>query len=101
MAEEGLNKTAHNKIFVAQPGTLSLQQLQDKLDVLEKLIQNESVPFEEIRETVKQVVPTYHEPVLEVKTIEENIEEKSKTQVAVNKVKKLYKQNEEVQADAV
>ena len=97
MAEEGLNKTAHNKIFVAQPGTLSLQQLQDKLEVLEKLIQNESVPFEEIRETVKQVVPTYHEPVLEVKTIED----KSKTQTAVSKVKKLYKQTEEVQANAV
>ena len=61
MSEEGLEKTAHNKIFVAEPLDITMNQIEEKLSILSTIIQNEETPIEEIKHTVKQVVPTYQE----------------------------------------
>ncbi|MFR5683188.1 MAG: VanZ family protein [Clostridia bacterium] len=61
MSEEGLEKTAHNKIFVAEPLDITMDQIEEKLSILSTIIQNEETPIEEIKHTVKQVVPTYQE----------------------------------------
>lgn len=61
MSEEGLEKTAHNKIFVAEPLDITMNQIEEKLSILSTIIQNEETPIEEIKHTVKEVVPTYQE----------------------------------------
>ena len=94
MAEEGLNQTEHKKIFIAQPGTLTIDELHKKLNVLENLIQDETVSFEKIRETVKQVVPTYHEPVIkEMKKEQQNITGES--------IQEIYSEIQNAEAEPV
>lgn len=62
MAEEGLQKTAHNKIFVAEPITMEMDEIEKKLEKLNKLIQNENHTKEEVKVVIKEVVPTFKEP---------------------------------------
>ena len=72
MSEEGLQKTSHNKIFVAEPLDLTMKELEEKIDVLSDLVKTEEHTEEEIKDTMKQVVPTYVEPeILNNKKIEE------------------------------
>ncbi len=61
MSEEGLEKTEHNKIFVGQPSEITKGQLEEKLLKLQELIENENVSIQRIKNTMKQVVPTYKE----------------------------------------
>ena len=62
MAEEGLQKTSHNKIFVAEPIKISMDEIERKLEKLKKLIRNEKHTKEEIKAVMKEVVPTFIEP---------------------------------------
>lgn len=62
MGEEGLEKTAHNKIFVAEPLDITMQDIQEKLNLLNKLIEKDNVDNKEIKDTFKQIVPTFKEP---------------------------------------
>ena len=61
MSEEGLQKTAHNKIFIAEPLDINMEQITQKLDVLHEMIQDEAIPMKEIKHIIKEVVPTYKE----------------------------------------
>ena len=43
MSEEGLQTTAHNKIFIGKPSDITYEQMLKKLGKLEEIIQNEKV----------------------------------------------------------
>lgn len=62
MEEEGLQATKHNKIFVSQPMHLEMQELQEKLDILDKLEYDENYSRNHIKQVMKDVVPTYKDP---------------------------------------
>ncbi len=62
MSEEGLKQTAHNKIFIGNPGSIKIKELKEKIKQLKELTQHESISSVEIKETMKKIVPTYHEP---------------------------------------
>ncbi len=61
MNEEGLEKTAHNKIYVGQPIFDSVEELERKLKILEEAV--ESGDNDTVRTVVAQVVPTYQKPL--------------------------------------
>ncbi len=62
MGEEGLEKTAHNKIFVAEPLDITMENINEKLDSLNKLLEKEEINKVEVINTFKQIVPTFKEP---------------------------------------
>ncbi len=56
MAEEGLQKTANQRIFIGKPIEFDEEKFQTMLDNLKKLCNND---VEEIKEEVCKIVPTY------------------------------------------
>lgn len=56
MAEEGLESTQNNKIFVAQPVHTDLEMLRRQIDLLKEVIMTNA---DEVMEYVKTIVPTY------------------------------------------
>jgi len=56
MDEEGLKETAHSKIFVGQPINISMDELKEKLSLLEGVLDKD---VDEIKNILKAVVPTY------------------------------------------
>ena len=62
MEEEGLQATKHNKIFVSQPMHLEMEELKEKLKVLDKLEYDENYSRSHVKEVMKEVVPTYKDP---------------------------------------
>lgn len=56
MAEEGIDKTFHNKIHIAKPMNITINELNEKLNILKKGLQGSN---EDIIESIKLVVPTY------------------------------------------
>ena len=62
MGEEGLEKTAHNKIFVAEPMNITMDDIKEKLDRFDKLLNKDNVSIDDIKEIMKQNVPTFQEP---------------------------------------
>lgn len=62
MGEEGLQKTAHDKIFVAEPMDITIKDIEAKLEKLESLLEKENAELIDVKNTIKEVVPTYHEP---------------------------------------
>lgn len=62
MEEEGLQATKHNKIFVSQPMHLEMNELEEKLNILNKLEYDENYTKEHIKDVMKTVVPTYKDP---------------------------------------
>ena len=60
MEEEGLEETKHDKIFIAPPLEINMDNIKDKLEKLENLLQTKNnEQKDEIKEIVKEVVPTY------------------------------------------
>ena len=57
MAEEGLTKTAHDKIYIGQPFFDSMPQLQEHLEALRRAADTND--NEVVKDAVAQVVPTY------------------------------------------
>lgn len=57
MSEEGLKKTAHSKIFIGRPGTLTLDELKEKLDKLRDVTYTDE---KTVKKIMSEVVPTYH-----------------------------------------
>ena len=57
MAEEGLTKTANEKIFIGKPIEVDGKLLKEQLDKLDVASRSES---ENIKELVAEIVPTYH-----------------------------------------
>ena len=62
MAEEGLQKTAHNKIFIGELLDITNEELEEKLEKLRNIIKSEDTPLNIMEQTIKEVVPTYHNP---------------------------------------
>jgi len=55
MAEEGLKNTSNKRIFIGKPINVDENQLEMGLSILQNALDNDT----DIREAVKQVVPTY------------------------------------------
>ena len=62
MGEEGLQKTNHNKIFVAAPMEITMVDVAEKLELLNKVLYKDVIELEDVKNTIKEVVPTFHEP---------------------------------------
>ena len=62
MSEEGLTATKHEKIFVAKPMCIEMEELQGKLNTLEQLQYDENYSRENVKATLKSVVPTFKAP---------------------------------------
>lgn len=61
MGEEGLQKTAHDKIFVAEPMEITIDEILQKLEKLTVLLNKENASFKDTQNTMKEIVPTYNE----------------------------------------
>ena len=95
MAEEGLTATKHNKIFVSQPMNLGMEELEDKLNKLSKIKDNDMNLEEEVKQVMKQVVPTYKEP----DEVNNKIVNEKKENVEISKVT-TNDNNQKVEATA-
>ena len=62
MKEEGLKATEHNKIFIGDIEEVTEEQLTEKISLLTELLQDENVDKKKIKQIMKKIVPTYHEP---------------------------------------
>ena len=67
MAEEGLTSTKHNKIYISKPTNISMTEVKDALVELDSIKYNRNYSIKKVKETMKKVVPTYHEVTVEVK----------------------------------
>ena len=61
MSEEGLTDTTHNKIYIGKPTFTSYDKLKDKLEQLDKLLDEDDT--EVIKDKMAEIVPTYKRPV--------------------------------------
>jgi len=59
MDEEGIRKTAHDKIFVARPSSYNIQKLKSQFEEIKLLCEEGSNPA--IVRMLKEIVPTYHQ----------------------------------------
>ncbi len=75
MSEEGLEKTAHKKIFVAEPLELSPEEIDEKVKSLKDLITHKKYNIDEVKEAMKKAVPTFVEPNVMNKEIKNNRDE--------------------------
>lgn len=62
MGEEGLEKTSHNKIFVAEPMDITIQQIEENIQVFKEMLNKDNIQTEEIKKVIKTIVPTFKEP---------------------------------------
>ena len=62
MSEEGLTSTKHDKIFISKPMHMGMEELEEKLDLLNELKYNDEYSKEHVKNVMKEVVPTYKEP---------------------------------------
>ena len=62
MGEEGLEKTSHDKIFVAAPMEITMDAVAEKLQVLNKVLDKDVIQLDDVKDAMKEVVPTFHEP---------------------------------------
>ncbi len=102
MNEEGLTKTGHDKIFVAQPMDIQISELNDKLSKLSEIEYEKEVKLEDVKKVMKEIVPTYIEPEKINKLKENEIKEKEQTTANVkDKVKVLINMNNQNNEQAV
>ncbi|PPK45269.1 polysaccharide biosynthesis protein [Clostridium algidicarnis] len=59
MSEEGLEETRHDKIFIGRPTYTNIEELKRNLNSLKFVLDNDNI--EEIKNSIKQMVPTYRE----------------------------------------
>lgn len=62
MDEEGLEKTNHEKIFIAKPIEFTMDDIEEKLDKFRYIIDNDINDRKIIKDTMKECVPTYKNP---------------------------------------
>ena len=63
MGEEGLEKTSHDKIFVAEPMNITMKDIEEKLEKFQTILSEEDIELEDVKDVMKETVPTYKEPV--------------------------------------
>lgn len=59
MKEEGLTKTDHKKIFIAQPMDITMDDVKEKLNELNNILEDENYNEIKFKNIVQKVVPTY------------------------------------------
>lgn len=60
MDEEGLQATKHDKIHIAEPMNINMDMIKEKLDKLNNLLETTNNEDKEIiKETIKEIVPTF------------------------------------------
>lgn len=59
--EEGLEKTAHDKIFVEEPMDITMENIKEKLEKLTDLLNKGNSNLEDTKNVIKEIIPTYHE----------------------------------------
>ena len=62
MDEEDLEETKHQQIFVTEPMDFTMDDIEEKLDELRKIIDNNVSDKKIIKESMKKCVPTFKEP---------------------------------------
>ncbi len=62
MKEEGLVATKHNKIFVSKLTDIKIKDVESKLKILDGINDDDDDIINEIKQIIKEVVPTYKEP---------------------------------------
>lgn len=62
MGEEGLEKTDHNKIFVAEPLNITMKEIEETLQTFQNMLNKENVEVKELKVVMKKAVPTFKEP---------------------------------------
>ena len=82
MSEEGLTETKHDKIHIAKPMNINMDMLNGKLEKLQHLLDNNvNEDKRVIKDTIKDIVPTYREPNAENYIRKEDLNEIETTQV--------------------
>lgn len=86
---ENLKKTENNLIFIEHDAPLSRAEIEDKLDVLRDAVRlaEDEIGADSIREAMKKVVPTFHEP-----------EEVNKTAAEAEEMKLAEEKSEQISA---
>lgn len=86
MDEEGLQATKHDKIHIAEPMNINMDMIKEKLDKLNNLLETTNNEDKEIiKETIKEIVPTFKDKDVVNK---ERIEEVSrKEEIDINEEK--------------
>ena len=106
MNEEGLEATKHDKIHVAEPLNITMEQLEEKLDKLDNLLEEtNNDDISKIRKTIKQIVPTFKlkeekNNIEEIKQEKEEQKEKTKTETIIEKGKKVIEMNQKEKSTA-
>ena len=62
MSEEGLTSTKHDKIFITEPMSITMEELDEKLEKLKELLKLEKDENSEVKKYIKEIVPTFKEP---------------------------------------
>lgn len=62
MSEEGLTSTKHNKIFITEPMSITMEELEEKLEKLKEILKLEKDENSEVKRYIKEIVPTFKEP---------------------------------------
>ena len=64
MKTETLTKTDNNKIFIEKDTPYTREEVEEKLVILDKAVEefNESVDSPAVKEAIRKVVPTFHDP---------------------------------------
>lgn len=57
-----LEKTKYEKIFVEEPNDITVEDIDEKLESLNNLLNKENATYKEIKEVMHDVVPTFIEP---------------------------------------
>lgn len=84
MSEEGLTQTEHDKIHVAKPMDIDMTMIEDKLKKLRILLETaNNEDKEKIKNTIKQIVPTFKD---KDEVNKEKLEKDSKKESMTNKV---------------
>ena len=111
MNEEGLEATKHDKIHVAEPLNITMEQLEEKLDKLDNLLETSNNEDKDtIKKTMKQIVPTYRnleeekkekvEQVVETKETNKEKTDKETTITLIEKGKKVIEMNKKEKSTA-
>lgn len=75
---EDLDKTENNMIFIERDAPFSRDEVEDKLDILKKTIEEteNAIASPKIKEAMQTVVPTFHDPIDVNQTAEDSKEMK-------------------------
>ena len=90
MAEEGLRKTDHSKIFIAKPSNISMSEVRAKINILADLLQEEQVKESTMKQTIKAVVPTYIASIPKEKAEKRRIKNQPVEKIKVEKPVKAF-----------